>query len=620
MKKILLSLSIVLFSCTIVFAQVNEVANFNRADLEQNETMPYYKPTGAGNIGIRSVWVADDLDQDGKPEVLITDYSNNGRVHVLELNGDNLELVWSSPIPEHADGSGSTPRWVRTGDLDGDGKGEIIFPLAKGNLNWKVQVWEWDGVNDNSYVLAIELESDAFVSQGLGNFMSRREVAAVFDFDGDGSDELIMSNTDHNTYILGITGDIPGFGGWQIEGGLASTGNPYNSKDFSKAPYHFVPADLNGDGNLEIVNHLWNYLGFSTIKPNGPDSYTYPNPDHANHFKEYLRFAENPIDAVAYMGIQRVDVDGDGKDEIAFIMYHGGLRTPYLYNVGIISLESTDDPMNSWTEDKFAVIASDLWELAGESTGEFWGIGALDLNGDGNESILVGGFTGYNIVAVTYNGTGDLLNPASYTSEIIYDFGHYNRHSVYDIRDSLGVIDTIAGGESPFVSKMFTGSDINNNGYPEILVSFQSVFDSIVYNYRSWDGTAFAIDSVRAEWNPDQVTVWMLEVTPTGIIEIPLGIITPDHYTLEQNYPNPFNPTTNIRFSLPLDNNISVKVFDMLGKEVVTLINNEAYTKGAYELTWDGTNNFGQKVSSGNYIAELRFGNFTKSIKMTLLK
>jgi len=81
-----------------------------------DSTMPYLD-----DQGVRTVWVAQDLDKDGKPEILATDYSNSGRVHVFELvSGNTLELVWSSPRHQPS-GGGSTPRWVRDGDLDGDG-------------------------------------------------------------------------------------------------------------------------------------------------------------------------------------------------------------------------------------------------------------------------------------------------------------------------------------------------------------------------------------------------------------------------------------------------------------------------------------------------------------------
>jgi hypothetical protein len=169
---------------------------------------------------------------------------------------------------------------------------------------------------------------------------------------------------------------------------------------------------------------------------------------------------------------------------------------------------------------------------------------------------------------------------------------------------------------------MFAGCDINSNSKQEVLISYQSVFDSIKYTYSHYDAgtSAFVEDSVVTKFNTDQVTVRMLESTITGIKETVLGIVTPDDYTLEQNYPNPFNPTTSIRFSLPLQKKITIVVYDILGNEVKTLINNQEFERGSYEVTWDGTNNFGNAVSSGQYIYSMKYGNFSKSLKMTLLK
>jgi len=618
MKNFLLVLSVL---CVLVGAtnaqQLNNLSTFNRALLAQDTLMPYYNNSVAGNMGIRSVWVAtDDLDNDGKPEVITTDYSNNGRVHVMELNGNNLEVVWSSPKDfSHTSGSGSTPRWVRTGDLDGDGLGEIIFPISKGAVDYEVQVWEWDGVTDNNYIFAISLPFNNFLAQGVGNFRTNREVASVFDFDNDGADELIMSNRDHRVYVLGISGDIPGFGGWVIEGGDPAV-VPVNSNAFSISHWHSVPADLNGDGKKEIVNSFWNFLGFSSIYFTGPNTYVYPDTGGDNYYYEFLRLAG--VDAVSYMGIQPVDVDGDGSDEIAGIQYSAASDRDY--DPFLINFNPSDDILYGWDSTKFGFIGENLWTVVGKSDGQFWGIGAADLNNNGRQEILLGGTLDYEVVSLEYNGTGSVLDPANYTASVVYAGGHTTKNSSWDIKDSSGIVDTVSVGDSPFVSKMFAGCDINGNNKQEVLLSYQSVFDSVKYTYKHWDGAAFVTDSVKMVFNTDQVTVRLLESTVTGIEEQVLGIITPDDYKLEQNYPNPFNPTTSIQFSLPLQKKISIIVYDILGNEVKTLLNNQEFEKGNYEVIWDGTNNFGALVASGQYIYTLKYGNFNKSLKMTLLK
>jgi flagellar hook assembly protein FlgD len=67
-------------------------------------------------------------------------------------------------------------------------------------------------------------------------------------------------------------------------------------------------------------------------------------------------------------------------------------------------------------------------------------------------------------------------------------------------------------------------------------------------------------------------------------------------------------------------NKVSLTVYDMLGQEVRSLVQNQVYAPGLSEVTWDGKNNTGQPVSSGTYIYTLRFGNFSKSMKMMLVK
>ena len=85
-------------------------------------------------------------------------------------------------------------------------------------------------------------------------------------------------------------------------------------------------------------------------------------------------------------------------------------------------------------------------------------------------------------------------------------------------------------------------------------------------------------------------------------------------YSLEQNYPNPFNPSTVISYSLPSSGKVSLKVFDMLGKEISTLVNEEKHA-GQYEVKFDGAN-----LPSGVYLCVLRCGSLVMSNRMMLLK
>ena len=88
----------------------------------------------------------------------------------------------------------------------------------------------------------------------------------------------------------------------------------------------------------------------------------------------------------------------------------------------------------------------------------------------------------------------------------------------------------------------------------------------------------------------------------------------PTEFALEQNYPNPFNPTTTFRYSIPTQSKVVVKVYDILGKEIATLMDEEK-SVGTYEITWNATN-----LPSGVYFYQLKAGNFIETKKMILLK
>jgi photosystem II stability/assembly factor-like uncharacterized protein len=94
----------------------------------------------------------------------------------------------------------------------------------------------------------------------------------------------------------------------------------------------------------------------------------------------------------------------------------------------------------------------------------------------------------------------------------------------------------------------------------------------------------------------------------------PISNVVPHVFVLSQNYPNPFNPQTKIEFSVPKTSFTKLIVFDLLGREVTTLVNEEL-KPGTYEADWDGSN-----FSSGVYFYKLVAGDFTETKKMVLMK
>ena len=93
----------------------------------------------------------------------------------------------------------------------------------------------------------------------------------------------------------------------------------------------------------------------------------------------------------------------------------------------------------------------------------------------------------------------------------------------------------------------------------------------------------------------------------------------PKQFELMQNYPNPFNPTTMIRFAMPKNAFVTLKIYDMLGREVKTLISGER-NAGSYSIEWNGDNNNGYRVASGAYVYRIIAGDFSSVKKMIVLK
>ena len=122
---------------------------------------------------------------------------------------------------------------------------------------------------------------------------------------------------------------------------------------------------------------------------------------------------------------------------------------------------------------------------------------------------------------------------------------------------------------------------------------------TVIYS-DSTDNEIFIIDGITGQ------------IVPIGITNISTEV--PDNYVLYQNYPNPFNPSTKIRFDIPKSSLVKLIVYDMIGREVVVLVDSEL-TPGSYEYDWDGAN-----LTSGVYFYRLQTEGFTQIKKMILLK
>ena len=178
------------------------------------------------------------------------------------------------------------------------------------------------------------------------------------------------------------------------------------------------------------------------------------------------------------------------------------------------------------------------------------------------------------------------------------------------------IINKVGGSGDNFVNTVLNDSATTPiaSGTAPFTGSFQPSSPLAPFNTLNTDGTWSLVITDTATGDTGTLTGWCLIITyqcPTGGIQT-VEIL--NYYSLSQNYPNPFNPSTSIKFTMPKGDNVRLVVFDILGREVMTLVN-EFKSSGSYEVNFDAST-----LSSGVYFYRLEAGEFTDTKRMLLVK
>ncbi len=156
-------------------------------------------------------------------------------------------------------------------------------------------------------------------------------------------------------------------------------------------------------------------------------------------------------------------------------------------------------------------------------------------------------------------------------------------------------------------------------GEPWIYTNYE-ILDSVDISTRTYIDTTVEFSnhySYRIRSYSDQFISFFSEPAEIDIVtslENPFGFVENIEYLLEQNYPNPFNPITTINYQIPELNFVTLKIYDVLGNEIVTLVNDEKNI-GNYEVEFDATS-----LTSGIYFYRIQAGSFVETKKMILMK
>lgn len=182
-----------------------------------------------------------------------------------------------------------------------------------------------------------------------------------------------------------------------------------------------------------------------------------------------------------------------------------------------------------------------------------------------------------------------------------------NPFSAFQLKDPFAFYGATGSGSLSGVdwwepntgSPVLTGASFSDpylNGFE--VTSYRGAFDNVTDGSGNWT-------SGWSNFNPQNYN-------PVGVLQISSNV--PERFSLSQNYPNPFNPSTKINFSVPAQGFVTLKVYDMIGKEVATLVNTNL-SVGEYAYEFDAT-----ALSSGIYFYTLTGENFVETKKMMLVK
>jgi len=269
----------------------------------------------------------------------------------------------------------------------------------------------------------------------------------------------------------------------------------------------------------------------------------------------------------------------------------GGENNPYTVVPGINSL---DDSFENGLL---------YWKSGG--TNNTWGLTANDAN-SGNVSMSDSPTINYYDDTDSWIESNFSLDLSAGPASVSF----YYMGNLQTDRDYLYLESSTDGGTTwNQVSTPITGNQLTFTQYEASLDDLIGYSDVRLRFHLTSDATGqrdgILLDDISINWTQTSID------DNSGTI--------PNSFTLSQNYPNPFNPSTEISFTIPVNGQVKLTVFDLLGRNVKTLISEEL-TAGSHEITWEGNDESGKNVASGIYLYKLETAGMNQVKMMTLIR
>jgi hypothetical protein len=353
-------------------------------------------------------------------------------------------------------------------------------------------------------------------------------------------------------------------------------------------------GDLDGDGIIDVI-----YVGDDSLNPRGHKVYVAEYKSSINNFEQVFRF---PPPEWRVSGFSTGDFDGDGFMEFVT----GSIRGD------VYICENTGD-------DSYEFIYSDTIS----TPNAYMTCATNDIDHNGKIEFFVGGSS-------FYYGTGGTR---------VYWFEANGDNQYRKVRSFF-----LSGTDVLGTTKLYS-YDVNSDGVDDLVFGFGGSVVILIWDNFEKQFKLHYLDWLE-NWNQEIQSVNIYDVYNTGKPDLIVGIndigniprlhskiysnnfitnielpdVIIENYYLGQNYPNPFNSVTTVPFYLPGREKVTLKIFDVTGKDVKTLINGQFVPGGKNHITWDGTNNFGKEVSTGIYLYQFKTEHFSQTKKLLLIK
>ena len=459
---------------------------------------------------------------------------------------------------------------------------------------------------------------------------------------GHGETPLTGQVADYDfSYVTAVSsGDLMGEEGndtYYLDGKIVYSHPSYSATWYNRSSFP------NGDGDDELFSGFLNFFSPSTAYIDG----------NALNPKNNLRDSSNVVFLASTVG----DFDGDGDGELVTAIQDGNTCKIYY----------SDDGNDIY---QYEVYSGTYWRVTAMTTGDFDGKGRDRLvtaftspsythtaiylsNPMWGQSPVAGSI--YNSrggvdIHVTALAAGDF--DGDYRDELITAFSNQNHNNTIismctpdhggGLGDPNNTVNHIYGPASYYYVTAMTAGDFDGDRTDRLVTAFwnQTYNETAItlctpnqgggagnpghgsnYIYHSAiDGlhvTAMTAGSFRESLEDPENYLWKQTTSNQAEIENDAGL--PKEFSISSNYPNPFNPSTQIQYELPYEEKVQITIFDLYGRKVNTLIN-ENRPAGTHVVTWNGKDKSGRTVSSGVYFYKISAGNFIQTKKMTLIR